>query len=333
MRKTIQTCLTVIILISFVAVAGAKEVKKDFHKSFDVDKNTRLILSHGDGDVTIRPWDKDVLDVEIVYRAEHKSLGWGGKRDFNVEFKQKGDRIEVIGNETGTAFAGFSYSKTYEYAYTIRAPRYLELELDGDDGNVEIEDWTGDIECNLDDGDIFLSGVESEETTIQLEDGDLRIEEQRGRLLIDGADGDVRVTDSQVAPCVISLEDGDIEVEDSEGDFKIEVDDGNVILHEVVSNIISIEGEDGDVEIDLIEADKLDLDVRTDDGDISIWLGRNISAEFMIDVDDGEIDVDLSSAKVTSKKRHYITGTIRDGGGRIKIKTEDGDVELGDSRR
>jgi len=333
MKKALPIYLIAIILLSFAVAAYAKEIKKDFHESFDVDKSTRLLLKHGDGDVTIRPWDKDVLDVRVRYRAEHKSLGWGGKRDFDVVFKQKGNRIEVIGNENSSGFAGVQYTNTKEYTYTIRAPKYLELELDGDDGDVEIVDWTGDIECDLDDGDIYLSGVEAYETRIRLEDGDIRIEEHRGRLVIDGADGDVKITDSEVFPCTISLEDGDIEIEESQGDFKIEVDDGNIIMCEVKSNIIEIEGEDGDVEIELVNSKEINLDIRTDDGDVTVVLSRGVSATFMIDVDDGGIDVDLSSAKITGKKRHWISGEIRGGAGTIKIQTEDGDVKLKESHR
>jgi DUF4097 and DUF4098 domain-containing protein YvlB len=333
MKKTLPVYLVVIIMVFFVSAAYAKEIKKDFHESFDVNKSTRLVLKHGDGDVNIQPWDKDVLDVKVHYRAEHKSLGWGGKRDFDMSFKQTGNRIEVVGNETSSGFAGVQYSNTYEYTYTIQAPRYLELILDGDDGDVEIVDWTGDIECDLDDGDIELSGIKADETRIRLEDGDIRIEAHHGRLMIDGADGNVKISDSQVFPCTISLEDGDVQIEKSKGDFKIEVDDGAIIMRNVESNAIEIEGEDGDVEIELVESNEINMDIRTDDGDVTVVLSHGVSAVFKIDVDDGGIDVDLSSAKITGKKRHWISGEIRGGAGEINIQTEDGDVELKESRR
>lgn len=333
MQKALPVYLILIILICFISVAQAKEIKKDFHESFDVNKSTRLVLKHGDGDVSIQPWNKDVLDVKVHYRAEHKSLGWGGKRDFDVNFKQKGDRIEVTGIETSSGFAGVQYSNTHEYTYTIRAPKYIELILDGDDGDVEIMGWTGDIECDLDDGDIELSGIEADETRIRLEDGDIRIEEQHGRLMIDGADGNVKISDSKVFPCTISLEDGDIHIEDSQGDFKIEVDDGNIIMRGVDSKAIEIEGEDGDVEIELVDSEEINMDIRTDDGDVTVILSPRVSAVFRIDVDDGGIDVDLSSAKISGKKRHWISGEIRGGAGEINIQTEDGDVELKESRR
>jgi hypothetical protein len=333
MKKGQSVCLIVIILVSFAATSYAKELKKDFHESFDVNKNTRLMLKHGDGDVSIRPWDKDVLDVKVHYRAESKSLGWGGRRDFDVVFREKGDRIEVIGNEISSGFAGVQYMNVHEYTYTIRAPRYLQLTLEGDDGDVEIADWTGDIDCDLDDGDVCLSGVESEETRIRLEDGDIRIEDQHGRLVIDGADGDVRISDSKVFPCTISLEDGDIHINDSQGDFKIEVDDGTVIMQKVKSNVIELEGEDGDVDIELVDTKAINMDIRTDDGDVTVVLNKGVSAAFTIEVDDGEVDVDLSSAKVSNKKRHQVSGEIRGGEGQIKIKTEDGDVELKEASR
>ncbi|NIM20109.1 MAG: DUF4097 family beta strand repeat protein [Candidatus Latescibacteria bacterium] len=332
MRNLVHACL-ILILLGFVALpAEAKEISKDIHKSFDVSKGSRLRLKHGDGDVTIQPWDKDVIDVSVRYRASYKSLGFGGDRDFDVLFRQKGDLIEVIGKETSSGFAGILYFNTKEYTYKIQAPSYVMLLLEGDDGDVEITGWEGDIECDLDDGDVSFGNISSADTHLRLEDGSINIEEHSGKLTIEGEDGDVTIIESTLSPCRIHLEDGDIIVKRCEGDFEIGVEDGDMELIGMKLGKLDIESEDGEVDVELAEAKLIDLDIRTEDGDIKVYLPHGISAAFTVDVDDGSIEIELPSAKVLEKKRKWISGEIRDAKGHIRIRTSDGDVILKETK-
>jgi hypothetical protein len=88
MKRFVFALFVPSLLVAMTATASGKEIKKDFQKSFDVKEGVTLHLEHGDGDVTISPWDNDIVDVEVHYRAESKSLGVGGKVYFDVEFKQ-----------------------------------------------------------------------------------------------------------------------------------------------------------------------------------------------------------------------------------------------------
>ena len=133
----ILTCALLPSLAWMALASGltAEEIKRDFHESFDVSQGARLRLRHGDGDVDIRPWDKNVLDIEVHYHADISSFGLGRRRhpDFTVDFSQRGDQISVVGRRTGHGGfqIGFFSSRRYEYTYTIRGPAYLELELEG----------------------------------------------------------------------------------------------------------------------------------------------------------------------------------------------------------
>lgn len=89
---------------------------------------------------------------------------------------------------------------------------------------------------------------------------------------------------------------------------------------------------DGDVDIELLKTDELDLDIRTDDGDVKLLLEKGISVTFTIDVDDGSIKIDLPSGEITQKDDRWMSGKLRDGKGRVRIRTEDGDVTLKEIR-
>ena len=331
MKKTALSLCVFFVVLAFAVSGVAKEIKKDFHESFDVEEGFTLHLDHGDGDVTITPWYKDIVDVEVRYRADVKSVGIGGRHDFDVEFKQAGKVIHVIERIRTSGSIGYRYFKRYEYTYTIRAPQYIQLDLEGEDGDVEIRNWRARIDCISEDGDIELDDVVATEVLIDLEDGDLNIRGLQGDLVVDSEDGDVVLRDGKTPSCRISLEDGDLTIRQSEGDFEIDVEDGEVELYQIRAGMLDIRAEDGDIDADLLKTEDIDLDVATEDGDVIIDLEPGISATFSIETEEGRIRVDLPNAKDLREKRRRASGELGDGDGRIRIDTGGGDVILRES--
>lgn len=330
MRKSVLTLVVPALLIITASAAG-KEISKDFHKSFDVREGYTLHLEHGDGDVTITPWNKDIVDVEVHYRAEAKTVGLGGQVHFDVEFKQGGDMIHVIEKERTTGSVGFHSFRRYEYTYDIRSPHYVKLDLEGEDGDVDIRNWRAKIDCTLEDGDIELEDIISPRTRIDAEDGDVNIDRLEGDLVVNGEDGDVELRRCETPSCRVSLEDGDVTIRQSEGDFEIDVEDGEVSLYELRAGTLEIRAYDGDLDLDLLKADDIDWDISTEDGDVTIDIEKGISAGFTIETDEGRVRVDLPSAADLRKKRNRASGELYGGKGRIRIDTSDGDVTLRES--
>ncbi len=329
-RMAFLLCAPFLLFASAIP-ASAEKISKDFHESFDVKEGVTLHLKHGDGDVTITPWDKDVVDVEVHYRAEVKSVGIGGKLYFDVEFRHTKDAIYVIGREKSSGSIGFRSVRRYEHTYTVRAPMYVELHLEGEDGDVCIEKWEGKIYCDLEDGDVELEDISSPRTQIRLEDGDVRIDALQGDLSVRGEDGDVVISESRSRQCRIDLEDGDITIRGSEGDFDITVSDGDVTLVQVRASVLDISAEDGDIELDLFKQDNIDVDITADDGNVTVDLQQGTSATFSIDTDEGRIRADLPDANFSRKRRHRVSGEMHGGDGRVRIRTLDGNVVLRES--
>lgn len=320
-----------LLLVTAIPAAGG-EIVRDFNESFEVERGWVLRLRHGDGDVTITPWDRNVVEITVHYHAERKGLGDDSKRDFTVEFEEKNGVIEVTGRESKGGFMGLQIFILKDYTYTISAPGYIELDLQGDDGDIDIEKWSGKIEIRLDDGEIRLYGCEPEKTRIRTGDGDISLDGHSGSIDIIGDDGRLDVNRGRFSDCRIQLDDGDIRILDSEGAFYIEVDDGDTELFRIKTNVMDLKSEDGDFDIELLKTGKLDLDIRTDDGDIDLSLQSSISAAFSIDVDDGRIRTDLPMAEDVQKGNHWMSGKLGSGKGRIRIRTADGSVMLREIR-
>jgi hypothetical protein len=333
MIKKISTLMIVSSLIFSVHAgpAAAEEISKDFHQTFQVKQRDTLRLKHGDGDVRLVPWDKDIIDVKVRYRADIDAVGirLGSKDDFVVEFKQSGNTVYVTGKETSRGTIGFYNKKRYEYVYEIHSPDYIRLDMDGDDGDVDISGWTADIDCLIDDGDITMENISGDKTMIRGEDGNIEIDGLTGDLSIELDDGDVYITSSDMTRCRLEANDGDIEITEAKGSFDIAVDDGNVTMRQITTTGMVVRAEDGDIDLDLLAGNKLDADIRTDDGDVTIALGEGFSFSFHASANDADyIRVDLDDIENYREDDNSKSGRIGEGEGRLKIRTHDGDITI-----
>ena len=326
-----QACGVTLAIVVVSSVAAAEEVDREFHETFDVREGMRLHLEHGDGEVSLKPWDRDVLDVEVRYHADVTILGFGRKEaDFVVDFHEREDEITVIGRETGRGgfHIGINTMRRHEYTYTIRAPSYLELELEGDDGDVRITNWRADIEATLDDGDITLEDIRADRISIQAEDGDVDAHDIEGELFLTSDDGDMRISDCKISWGRFRLEDGDLEIDDCVGDFDIVSDDGYVHMRSIESSELDVRVEDGDIRLELVGGSPDDINLESDDGRINVDLDSTIAVSFSLASDDGRITVDVPDGAVTEERRNFVAGELNGGGGRLRVRSSDGSVKL-----
>jgi DUF4097 and DUF4098 domain-containing protein YvlB len=311
--------------------AAAEEIDKNFHKTFSVKTGDSLALRFGDGNVTITPWDKDILDVTVRYWADVDLVGvrLGGRDTFDVEFRQSGDTVYVIGKEPSGAALGFYNERVHEYFYEIHSPRTLRLDLEGDDGDLSIENWAAEIEIQIDDGDIRLKDIAGGRTVVRGEDSDVKIEKLSGDLEVNLDDGDLTLVACDFRSCRVESEDGDVTVRQCGGAFDITTDDGNVVLEKAEAQGLNISTADGDIQVDLLAGPKLDGELKTDDGDIQVDFEKGLPVSFEATADDSDsIHVDLKDMENYREDERSKSGSINGGMGRLKILTADGDVTI-----
>jgi hypothetical protein len=289
-------CLIGLCLVFAASGAFAERIERDYHETFEVEPGHRLELEFGDGDVVIEPWDEDKVDVRVIYDAEHKRVGVGTSPSFEVDFRQSGPTVHVRGREGGYGGIGFFQHRVHEYVYEVKAPAYLELDLSGEDGDVEIEGWSGEIALRTEDGDVELVGIESPQIDVQIEDGDIDIDRLSGVLKITGEDGDLRVSDCSLTDARVRLEDGDATFSRCDGSARFDLGDGNLALERFRPDGVQVRTEDGDVELDLLAGEAMDVEIRTSDGDVFVDLAREASMAFTVNTGDGGIRIDMPNA-------------------------------------
>jgi hypothetical protein len=309
--------------------ARAARVDREFHESFEVAPGTRLELEHGDGDVMFSVWDRDVIQVDVVYRMDFSGVSLGTRGEFDVRFEQSGDAVRVIGREPDFRGIGVFSRTESEYRYTIQAPSYVELDLSGEDGDVDIEGWRAPVSVRLDDGDLALRDLEAERIRVHIEDGEVRGFGVRGDIDISTDDGDVDLVDCEGGHARIDVVDGDVHIRRCRTDLTLTSDDGDVRISELAARVCDIRTEDGDLELDLVQQGSPDVQLRSDDGDLEVTFAAGLNAEIDITNGDGHVRLDLPSAEII-KGKHQIRGRVGSGPdpGRIRISTADGSVTV-----
>ncbi|MBN1408842.1 MAG: DUF4097 family beta strand repeat protein [Calditrichaceae bacterium] len=319
--------LLIIIILILSSLGLGRDIKKDFHESFEVKSGDMLYLYHGDGDVTISSWDKHIIEIEVYFSANIFGLA-KDEYDFDIQFKQNGNKIEVTEKLKRNHRFGIRGITINRYEYLIKLPKYLLLNLDGDDGNVEIKDMAASIDCHLSDGDLQISHVSADQIKLSLEDGSLKMDDIAADLNISMDDGDVTIADYTGKDCSIDLKDGRLELNRVSSNFDIHCDDGDIELHHIRTNLLKITANDGDVYIDLIQSENPDIAVKVDDAKVVIDFHKEISAKIEIETDDGSIDTRISDAEYEKKKRNYYNAEINGGKGKVHIETNDGNIIL-----
>lgn len=318
----------IFLLVAAAGALEAKEIKKNFHESFNVDRGDTLRLRHGDGNVLIRPWDRDTIDITVRYHVDETTVGIGPRHDFDVEFRQSGNTVYVLEKRRSGLIVGFHNRKTFEYIYEIKAPDYIRLDTDGDDGNIDIEQWRGTIDCRMDDGDIHFRDIDSEQTSIRANDGDIHISELLGNLTIKCDDGDIEMEDCRSETIRLEADDGKLTVRNCSGAFFVRIDDADVEFQRTMADELEIIGNDGNIDLDLLRADDIDAVIRMDDGDVDVRLERGFSLSFSTRTDDGRVRINLRNIDNFEEERHIKSGEINGGKGSLRIHTNDGRISI-----
>ena len=284
--------LTAVLTLS-CQLASAESIDKSFHESFEVQPGATLHLRSGDGDVDIQTWDEPRIQIDVEYHVEQHGLHWGkDRKEFNVLFRQDKDHVYVE-EERGSGEVSFQLGSVSEreYSYTIQAPAWVDLDIEGEDGEIHIADWQAAIEIVCDDGDVEILDSKGPRFDLQMEDGDLKLRR-----------------------CSAAID--------------VEIDDGDVEFEQVTTQALSLEAADGEIELALIGAGVVDWEVHVDDADVHLEYSGNLDADVQIETDEGEIRVDASLAGEERQKQSRFSGTLGSGEGRLRLHGQDGDIVL-----
>ena len=140
-----------LLLGSITLQAASDEYSKNKHKEYEVDQQTILSVINKYGDVNITNWEQDRVSIDVTVTVDHSKEEKARELldEILINFSREGNTIQAETdfdkgfNRSGGIFDFDSDTKEFSIDYTIKMPKYLNLELENKYGDVFINEVTG----------------------------------------------------------------------------------------------------------------------------------------------------------------------------------------------
>lgn len=165
-------------LLPNLAIAQFTETK-EITKEFKITPKTQIEITNKYGKIDIKTWEKDSLVIQISLRVEEKKLS-------KLEDAVRGIEFDITNNEhyvivrtnvgrnkssIGKELSRFKESilksdGNVQVDYTVFVPATSPLKIENKFGDIYIDDYAGEVEINLSNGNLKAHDFEGETTLI-----------------------------------------------------------------------------------------------------------------------------------------------------------------------
>lgn len=231
----------------------------------------------------------DRSDVHVVVHHKVNIKGWKIESgDFEMDVKNRGGDLYIQEKKNENSKVLLG-SIREDYEITIEAPQDVALNISGDDDSYRISDINLAVKLDADDADAEMRGMKGNDFDFNIDDGSIHMDRAQGKLRLRMDDGEFYATDAQFTEIDSDMDDGEVDITTS-------LTDGEFYLFD------------------------------TDDGDISLNITGG-GGRFEVEHGDARVYAGDNFEKASSHE-HQTMYQLPGGKARIKIKTDDGDVEL-----
>lgn len=294
--------LALIVAVLMLAVPVRSDT--DLERSFDVESGQTLTVElDTGGDITITGWDKDVVDVKVIYDAKDKER-------IEVDMRRIGSGVDI------SSEIEVDWGDTYRYTpdLEIMVPLKFNLDLHTMGGDIEIDNVEGEI-----------SGLTM--------GGDLDLKYLKGDIALKTMGGDITCRDSDLDGSVNTMG-GKVLMRNLVGDVKGSSMGGHVIYENVTSrdgattgDVVNITTMGGDINVNVAPKG---AKVSTMGGDIEIRSANEfVRAKTMGgDIEIEEVDGWVKATTMGGSIEVTVIGDPDRGDRSVSLTSMAGDVEL-----
>lgn len=288
-RWTVLAAGTLLCLSFTTSPAHAETENRSWNREFQVTRQPTIRIKTEDARVVVRSWKESRVKVRVASRARTEGLYFGRYRPV-VEIAQQGNEVRVSARMDGST-TGIVFSTT-RMEVEVWLPRESDLVVDSGDGPVSVEEVSGRIELDTEDGPLTGRGLRGD-IVVRASDGSVRLDELDGSLRLDTQDGHTEVR----------------------GRF----------------DRIEAESADGGIEVDALTGSRLReaWALRSEDGGIQLRIPRDLAATIDARTQDGGLSVDLPVRVQGTVRRHQLLGDLNGGGEILRLRCADGSIRVG----
>ena len=230
MRKSLIPILALITAISYAQPTKVGDYHLD--QTYKMDAKGMITLSSSDANVFITGSSRSDVHVKIDRVVETKGFVWGSQ-EFSVDITESNGNLTIKERNVSASIGVVGYIHE-KYTINIEAPVGVSLTLRGDDGDFYIRTINGDMDLNVDDADVELTGCKGSNFKIRIDDGKISMNEGQGTLDVSADDADVKIQNGRFNKIMAEMDDGDLMIETSladNGDYYINCQDGLISLN------------------------------------------------------------------------------------------------------
>jgi hypothetical protein len=159
----------VILIIAFFFIPWLTLMAQDFTKTYynekyDVDKGANLVIHNKFGDIHCQAWDESSVAVTVKVKVDASSQEKADRIFSKITVELSGTRTKVEGRTTVSSVSNADYS----IDYNIRMPRWININLDNQFGNIYLDEADGLVKINLEYGDMEAKAFNGPNTDLTI---------------------------------------------------------------------------------------------------------------------------------------------------------------------
>ena len=162
--------------------------------TFSVQRGERLELSVQNGDITVRTWSRNAVEVRTSSDAETTIRRRGGAIELDTDSRHPGEDVD----------------------YEITVPAWMDLTLEGVNTDIRVRGSTAAISAQTVEGDVDVDGG-SGVVNLQSVDGGVSLSHSRGKITLGSVNSDVTV-DGAVGQLSVETVNGEIKLRNVDSD-------------------------------------------------------------------------------------------------------------------
>jgi len=323
MIKKINVLIFIFFIFSF---CQADEIQKVEEKNFTLRSGSLISLTADEGDIIVNSWDKDKVYLKMTKRA------WGRSRkeaehfleSIAIKIFQSQDRLTI--KEVDRNHRNFRISDLFDgdfwesggygtcVDFELKVPEHIDLNINCDEGDVEVNTIKGDLTIEVDEGDVDITKVISEDIQIFIDEGDVYLSEIRnsenGFINIETDEGEVIIQGGSFR---------EVDIDSDEGDIMINT--GNIFRSWISTD-------EGDIEVSFQPMDNADYRFETDEGDIEIAIPEDSNIDVRLETEEGRINTDFDLPIRDRDDGEIADGVIGEKKCYLKVYTDEGYIIL-----
>lgn len=305
-RYKITAFASVIILMIPMLVAAQFTESKQINKRFKISTETRVEITNKYGKIKINTWEKDSIVFDVKIKVEDKKLSRLEKliREIDFDFINSTHFIiahtKVGENRSSLEKEVVNFKESVlqsdgkiEIDFTVWMPKTNQLKVENKFGDVYIDDYLGDIEINLSNGNLKSHDFAGK-TNLKLSFGDATINQMKtGRLDCNYSEVYIKKADKLQIVSKSSdfeiTEINEINTDSRRDKFRIQLIDildakgsfTNYRITEITDNL-NLKTEYGDLDIEKVAPDFKSVYIESKSTDINLYFSEE--SEFGFDI-------------------------------------------------